>query len=148
MGMIKSVCDATVLALLLALAAGTAAVSAQEASAGTARVLDRSATPALYSCAGRALRTPRHFNLACGDGNGYYDRMHWRHWGHRYAAGHGRQWYNTCNPNCAAGHYKLYKVRVRLDQVRTKNGHGYFSRIRINRPARAPHRQYASTPAP
>lgn len=74
--------------------------------------------------------------------------MRWRHWGSTYAVGWGRQWYNTCKPYCAAGNYLHYRVRVRLDLVKVKNGHRYYSRMRVYRPDRAPHHQSFPTPTP
>jgi hypothetical protein len=141
--------------VLVALAASivllgvTPANAAAPISAGSRldQVNGRTATPVMYSCTGKALRRPKTFNIACGDGNGLYARMHWPHWGNRYAAGRGRQWYNTCKPYCAAGNYKVYRVRVRLHRVRSDADQRYFARMKVYRPARAPHRQDFPLPA-
>jgi hypothetical protein len=96
-------------------------------------------TPALYGCAGHGHRRPASFQLACGDGNGYVDRVTWSHWTRTSATGHARQWYNTCNPNCAAGHYRFHRVLVHLYAPRTRDFQRYFSRISLggSRPYRS-----------
>jgi hypothetical protein len=73
-------------------------------------------------------RRPTTIQLACGDGNGCWDRVRSLHWTQTYATGSGREWYNTCSPDCAAGHYRLYQTAIRLDRVRLR-GHRYFSQM-------------------
>jgi hypothetical protein len=97
-----------------------------------ARVGARPNTPVFYDCdAGH--RQPINFQLACGDGNGYFDRAHWTHWNGTYATGTARLWYNTCLPSCAEGNYQLFTVKTALDRVRVYRGHTYFSRFRYGR---------------
>jgi len=90
-------------------------------------------TPVFEDCF-RSARRPGHFQLACGDGNGYFDRAGWTHWGDDYAAGTARQWYNTCKPYCAAGNYRYFRVKVRLDRTSFAARH-HFTRLRYGRDA-------------
>ena len=89
-------------------------------------------TPVFNDCFA-SKRRPGHWQLACGDGNGYFDRASWTHWGGTYASGTARLWHNTCRPYCAAGNYHKYRVKVRLDRVGTTSGHTYFKRFRYGR---------------
>jgi hypothetical protein len=101
--------------------------------------------PRLFTCSGRSRYRPTTIQLACGDGNGYFDRVSWTHWAREYALGKARQWYNTCNPYCAAGNYKFYSVGVRLYAPKTRYGRLYYARIHVIGGA---HPYRASTPAP
>jgi hypothetical protein len=101
-------------------------------------------TVGLYDCNGVGHRRPAAFNLACGDGNRYFDRAVWSSWGTRTAVGTAREWYNTCEPSCSAGNYQFSRVGVRLDVARTLAGHRYFARIRIG----GAHPDVIATPRP
>jgi len=104
-----------------------------------------SATPALYTCQGAPTHAPSAIQIACGDGNGYFDRARWSTWNSTYASGTAREHYNTCNPNCAAGNYRYFTVRFRLDRPVTRSAMKYFTRVRWGRTTLA-HTVPASTP--
>jgi len=89
-------------------------------------------TPVFNSCFS-SKRRPGHWQSACGDGNGYFDRANWTHWTGAYASGTARLWYNTCRPYCAAGNYHKYRVKIRADGVGMTGGHTYFQRFRYGR---------------
>ena len=112
--------------------------------APTAAAAAAAPTPALYGCAGVAHHRPHTFQLACGDGNGYFDRASWQRWEATAATGKARQWYNTCKPTCSAGNYIKRVVSVRLYRARTLYGQRYFSRIKVG----GPHGYRAPTPQP
>jgi len=130
--------------IILGLLAATAALAAPIAVAGSANAAAYDANALRTSAAGHpntpvfndcfaSKRRPGHWQLACGDGNGYFDRASWTHWGRTYASGTARLWHNTCRPYCAAGNYHKYRVKVRLDRVGTTRGHTYFKRFRYGR---------------
>jgi hypothetical protein len=100
--------------------------------------------PRLYSCAHASLYRPADFQLACGDGNGYFDNVSWTDWTATSATATAQQWYNTCDPDCAAGNYIKQMVPVRLFAPKTRGARLYYSRIRVG----GPHGYYATTPTP
>jgi hypothetical protein len=55
---------------------------------------------------------PRAILFACGDGNFYVKRLHWRAWHLRRAVAHGVYHFNDCKPDCARGTF--HKRRGRL----------------------------------
>lgn len=55
---------------------------------------------------------PRSILFACGDGNYYVKRLHWRSWHKRWARARGVFHFNDCDPNCAEGTF--HKRRGRL----------------------------------
>jgi hypothetical protein len=69
--------------------------------------------------------------LACGDGNGYFDRVQWSQWTQTYATATARQWVNDCKPNCANGHYTKRRVPLRLYAPTTLDFQRYFSKILV-----------------
>jgi hypothetical protein len=59
----------------------------------------------------------RSIMLACGDGNFYLTRIAWTRWGMRQPQGVGVGHQNDCAPGCATGHFRAYRVAVRLDEA-------------------------------
>ena len=88
--------------------------------------------PALYSCDHVAHVHPVSFELACGVGNAYFDRAHWSRWNTKGALGFARQWYNTCRPDCAAGHYTMRRVRLRLFDPAILDYQRFFASISVS----------------
>jgi hypothetical protein len=83
--------------------------------------------------------TPRRIIVACGDGNFYLARLHWRHWGGFSARGAGVAWKNDCIPDCARGTFHHYRVRVTLTRVWASKGFGWlFHRANLYYPHRHP----------
>lgn len=128
--------SAAAVLLSVALALSGLVLVAPSASAAT--------TPAFYSCAQHPYRRMGHFNLACGDGQGYFDYAHWHSWTGTRATGTARQWFNTCKPDCAAGNYIKRRVSVTFYRPRTLDFHRWFSRILVG----GAHGYRSATPRP
>ncbi len=119
---------------------GAATVSA----AAAASILAREARPLpkFAGCFANRLQVrPRSILVACGDGNFFLTGLSWSHWNARRADGAGTGHQNDCTPDCARGHFHLYRVAVRLFRpVTCKNGQREFTRFSWsfvgNKPAR------------
>jgi len=75
---------------------------------------------------------PRTIVVACGDGNFYVNRIHWRRWtdGGAYGVGIGHA--NDCQPYCAAGHFRAYPgLVVRLGGTRYCPDHDDYEFTRL-----------------
>lgn len=96
----------------------------------------------IVQCAGTRRARPRQIVLACADANWGVARLRWRSWGARRAVARGLAYANTCTPNCAAGRFVHYRVRVVARRlVRTALGRRYtLLRVRAFRrpPAHMP----------
>lgn len=57
---------------------------------------------------------PKSITLACGDANILLKHLGWDEWNTDKVKGRGELWVNDCDPNCAAGTFDKYKVKVRL----------------------------------
>jgi len=64
-------------------------------------------------CVNQAYR-PRTVVVACGDGNLVLTRMRWSGWNRKSTAGRGIARANDCQPYCAAGKFRSYRVRATL----------------------------------
>ncbi|MFZ0040655.1 MAG: hypothetical protein WAK93_05065 [Solirubrobacteraceae bacterium] len=47
-----------------------------------------------------------------GSGRGHYGRMHWLQWTSKQAIGRGAAWLDNCTPDCAAGTFHPFAVKV------------------------------------
>ena len=63
-----------------------------------------------------------------------------------HATGTARIWDNTCKPSCAAGHYKKYRVNIRLDETGTTSSSFYFKRFGWGRPSIRNHEPLEARP--
>jgi hypothetical protein len=97
---------ARVLLSILALA-GAGAVPAL-ASGSARRVVG--------NCTKSQLRPPS-IIIACGDGNILLLRLKWTSFGGAIARGDGDYSANDCTPNCAAGKFHSYPVKVALSKA-------------------------------
>ena len=87
-------------------------------------------TTVLTGCAHHAEVRPARVVFACGDGNFYATGLSWTHWGTADAEATGAGHQNDCTPDCAAGHFHTYKLRVRLSRpVVCVTGRHEFSRL-------------------
>jgi hypothetical protein len=87
------------------------------------------AATVLTGCAHTPTVRPAEVVFACGDGNFYATGLHWSHWGTTDAEATGVGHENDCTPNCAAGHFHRYPLRVRLSRpVVCVRGRREFSR--------------------
>jgi len=86
------------------------------------------------------LMRPRSILVACGDGNFYVTELRWTRWDARDADGAGSGHLNDCTPYCAAGHFHVYPVAVRLDLARVCGARPVreFTRLSWSFPGRRP----------
>ena len=80
----------------------------------------------IVDCQGEFEYKPKEIVCACGDGGAYIDKITWSKWNMNRVIGRGTLNYNTCEPNCGAGHVLTYKMRLRLNQPATGPGKGTF----------------------
>lgn len=95
----------TALTAVLIVLAWTAAASA---SPGTVYV----------SNCGKLVQHPKTIVLACADANYELTRLSWKSWGGPVSAAVGKVSANTCTPNCAAGKFHSYPVKVAALEAR------------------------------
>ncbi len=81
---------------------------------GAAAAAPVSASPvmALPDCQGKPQVRPAMVLFACADGNFSAEKLRWTTWGGRTAVATGVAQSNDCTPNCAAGHFHSYRIRV------------------------------------
>ncbi|NUR84434.1 MAG: hypothetical protein HOY71_10150 [Nonomuraea sp.] len=85
------------------------------------------ARPTLADCAGKPQVRPKQIILACADAGDVLHKLKWTSWSGRTARATGVESVNTCEPNCAAGHFVTHRVKVTL------RGDGKrFTRIYVN----------------
>jgi hypothetical protein len=71
--------------------------------------------------------------VTCGDGSTYVNKLTWSSWSASTASGKGDYAYNTCTPNCAAGHIRSYPVTAVLSQPKScsKQKHKVFNNLEV-----------------
>jgi hypothetical protein len=62
---------------------------------------------------------PKRILFSCGSGGIRIKGAKWSSWRARRARGRGRARVNDCNPNCAQGTIRTYRVRLRLSKAVT-----------------------------
>lgn len=108
------------------------------AASAVAPASARAPRTAVSSC-GRLHVRPHVIVLTCADANFQLRGLHWRRWGARRALGHGRAVVNDCDPDCAAGHFHRYRVRVLLGGgIQRCHGRRAFRRARVRYVRRRP----------
>ena len=116
----------------LLLAAATA-VACQSSAPRDAQVIDQAPSQTTYfpqyGVSTRAYK-PHRLNPSV-DGSLFVGGMRWTAWDERRAVGQGIAHVDDCKPNCAEGHYKEYRVTVRLSHPRELCGSRFFTAIRI-----------------
>lgn len=60
---------------------------------------------------------PRSFRMS-GDSTLFAQKLHWNRWGGKTAEGTGVAAFNTCRPDCAAGHFAHYPAKIVLSRRR------------------------------
>ncbi|MFF3325047.1 hypothetical protein [Streptomyces sp. NPDC002889] len=118
---------AVTLCAATALAAAAVPASASTQSPSPARVV-------AVDCFSNSQVRPGDFLLACGDGNNRLTALRWSSWGPTSAVGSGLDLVNDCQPYCAAGKFRSYRVTVRLDRPATWKKHPelqHFTRLRL-----------------
>jgi hypothetical protein len=106
------------LAVLTAAAAVAAVALPATASAGNTnlRVYVSNCETQVYK--------PKTITVFCGDAGVIINKIKYSSYGAKTAAGTGTAVVNLCEPNCAAGKTKNYKVKFKLSQV-TQCGDSY-----------------------
>ena len=100
--------------MLLALAAGFVSPAAGIATAATATPSQPSPTRLLGCHGTRAEIRPAYILVACGDANFYVNHVEWSRWTATTSLGAAIAHQNDCRPFCAAGHFRAYRVTIRL----------------------------------
>ena len=77
--------------------------------------------------------------VACGDGNFQVVKLKWSSWTATSASGKGTAKVNTCQPNCARGKFKSYKLNLSADKPKScPKGKQEFSRLSYSYPHSRP----------
>ena len=127
--------------LVLAAAVAFSAIGTAIAAVPAAQASPTASKPKLINCLNKATIEPKTFVLTCADGNDYLARLTWSSWS-TTASGKGTEFINTCNPNCAAGHFRKYGVDVSLSRVKPwphHVGQRYFTRMGLTYTGKVPH---------
>jgi hypothetical protein len=117
-----------VIAALVALAVGGTA-------AGTAAALTTPGArpPVAYSGVdGWSQGRARPAVIYIGGPDAFVRTPHWSRWTTSSAYGRGTLWVNTCQPNCAAGHYAKYRAGITLSGAAVHRGVSYFSQMKLS----------------
>jgi hypothetical protein len=85
----------------------------------------------LNNC-GKLVKHPKTFTIACGDGNYLLKSLKWSAWGGKTAKAKGKASGDTCTPNCAAGTFKSYPVRVTASRTTTCGKHSDYLRLTVH----------------
>ena len=56
---------------------------------------------------------PTKIVITCADASFRVTKIEWSSWGSKQAKGSGTAKVNTCDPSCAAGHFKSYPIHLR-----------------------------------
>ena len=115
---LTSVCATAALPLGLAAAPAQAATQKQ--------------TRAIANCQ-KATVEPTSYILACADANAGINKATYTWWTRATAHGAGIYYVNNCTPSCVSGHFRTYKVKVKLSNPKTCTGqkHKVFSTIKL-----------------
>jgi len=120
---------------IAAIATTVGLASTAGAAAGRPHVSSTAASvPVVVNCATHAQTRPGTYILACGDGNGYVNGLHWASWGSSAAFATGSYVFNTCTPSCAAGHFVSLPALAALWRAEPWTGHAgqrYFTRLTV-----------------
>ena len=89
-----------------------------------------SSIPAFEGCDTGAQVRPTTIQVACGDGNFFITGLKWTTWAPKAAAATGTGHQNDCKPYCAAGHFHVYPLTLRLSRpVKCSNGRVEYTRF-------------------
>jgi hypothetical protein len=86
--------------------------------------------PVVYTCEGHAVVRPSSLIVTCADANMVLVGLHWSAWGAATTHATGTVQENTCEPNCAEGHFASYRASVSVSGLT----HGHYERIHITAP--------------
>jgi hypothetical protein len=125
--------------LALAAAVALSAVGTAIATIPAAQAAPAAKRPVLIDCSNAATVKPKVFVIACADGNDNLQALKWSSWG-TTAGGTGTDFVNTCDPNCATGHFHKYGVKVKLYRVKPRPHHKsrYYTRMGLTYTGKVP----------
>jgi hypothetical protein len=131
--LVKRVGIAALAAVVLAfLAAGAAAALTTRTARNPVAAADRLPLPVAYNGQdGWGRGTVRLSTIYVGGADTFLRVSHWSQWAAGSAFAWGTLWVDSCQPNCAAGHYTKYPAEVNLSRVAAHRGVSYFSRMRL-----------------
>lgn len=95
-------------------------------------------SPAYVSDCGTLVQHPKTLTLACADANYGLAKLAWTHWGGVTATATGVASANDCTPNCAAGHFHSYPVRVAATKLTRCRGKDVYLRLNVDYLAKRP----------
>jgi hypothetical protein len=77
---------------------------------------------------------PDRLNFVFGAGTPvkFKDLKPWHRWGHSRTRASGIERYDDCKPNCAEGHIRGTRSRVRLSHIRICHHRRVYGRIHVN----------------
>jgi len=101
-------------------------------AAGAARAAQAARLPVAYNgVSGWQHGQVRPHVIYLGGSTAFLRIARWSRWTGASAAGDAVLWVDTCQPTCAAGHYRTYPATVRLSRAADRAGAGFFSRMRL-----------------
>ena len=86
-------------------------------------------TPSVLTCAGKVVRRPTSYVLACADANTYFNSIKWTTWGKTTATATATFVQNNCEPDCAAGKFISYPAALKLSKPKSTKLGLLFSAI-------------------
>src|SRR3954470_11642221 len=93
----------------------------------------------LAGCGDKPSYKPRNVIIACGDGAFRAAKLQWSTWTRKTAVGHGTAKINACDPNCAEGKFKSYKVTLTAGKPKQCGpGDRQFTRLTYTSPDKKP----------
>jgi hypothetical protein len=87
---------------------------------------------------GPLVSAPGSLVLACGDGNYVLANLKWRGWGTPTTTALGVAQANTCTPNCAAGHFRSYRMTATATKLSTCGKARYYATLTVVYPGARP----------
>ena len=93
---------------------------------------------AYVSNCGTLEQHPAALVLACADANYALAGLKWSGWTTGSASATGSVQANDCTPNCAAGHFHSYRVRVVADRLGACKGKRVYLRLTVTYPGKRP----------
>jgi hypothetical protein len=123
---------------LLVLVALLGVALASASAAGAARVPGYAGCRAFTTPRPKLVVRPRSLVLACADANFYATGIRWTTWKASSATGSGTAHLNDCDPYCAAGHFRTYRIALRLGVPRRCHGRLELTQVTWSFPGRKP----------
>jgi hypothetical protein len=75
---------------------------------------------------------PSKIVFACADGNAYAKGVRYRSYGGAVAVAQATAYRNTCEPDCAQGHFVSARATIRLFSIRRCGGRLFYTQARVS----------------